>query len=341
MSRNEATANDAVYTLFDLISSHRITAAIYVAAKLGLADLLASGAKTAAELAHGAQANEAAVERLMRALVTLGICRIDDARFVLTEVGAHLAASSPRSLQSWALFEGEMLQPSWGGLIESVRTGKTRAELAGAASSFDLMSQDPIAIATFNAAMADIARLLTPVVAAYDFSAHTMLIDVGGGTGELLTAILRSYPNLRGAVFDLARCADAARRRVQDANLADRAQFIAGDFFQSVPDGADIMTLKSVIHDWDDARATQILRNCRRSLPDHGKIILVERVMPEMPAERPLDRASALSDLNMLRGPGGRERTEAEYRQLLTTAGFRPLRVIPAERYCLIEGMAA
>src|SRR6187549_1362466 len=218
MSRNEATANDAVYTLFDLISSHRITAAIYVAAKLGLADLLASGAKTAAELAHGAQANEAAVERLMRALVTLGICRIDDARFVLTEVGAHLAASSPRSLQSWALFEGEMLQPSWSGLIESVRTGKTRAELAGAASSFDLVSQDPIAIATFNAAMADIARLLTPAVAAYDFSAHTMLIDVGGGTGELLAAILRSYPNLRGAVFDLARCADAARRRVQDAN---------------------------------------------------------------------------------------------------------------------------
>jgi ubiquinone/menaquinone biosynthesis C-methylase UbiE len=167
-----------------------------------------------------------------------------------------------------------------------------------------------------------------------------MLIDVGGGTGELLTAILRSYPNLRGAVFDLARCADAARRRVQDANLADRAQFIAGDFFHSVPDGADIMTLKSVIHDWDDARAAQILRNCRRSLSDHGKIILVERVMPEMPAERRLDRASALSDLNMLRGPGGRERTETEYRQLLTTAGFRPLRVIPAERYCLIEGMA-
>jgi hypothetical protein len=340
MTESRAMTDDAAYALFDLISSHRITSAIYVTVKLGLADLLVAGPKTGAELAHATQADEAAIERLMRALVTLGICRIEGARFALTEVGTHLAASSPRSLQAWALFEAEMLQPSWGDLVESVRTGKTRAELAGAASSFDLMSRDPGAVATFNAAMADVARLLTPAVVAYDFSAHTMLIDVGGGTGELLVAILQSHPRLRGAIFDLARCADAAGRRIADRNLGDRAQFIAGDFFQSVPGGADILTLKSVIHDWDDARAAQILRNCRRALPAGGRILLVERVMPETPADRPLDRASALSDLNMLRGPGGRERTEAEYRRLLTVTGFHPLRVTAAQRYCLIEATA-
>ena len=333
-------ANDAVYALFDLISSHRVTSAIHVTVKLGLPDLLAAGPRAAAELAHATQADEGAIERLMRALVTIGICRMDVARFSLTDAGTHLAASSPRSLRAWALFEAEMLQPSWGGLVESVRTGKTRTELAGAASSFDLMARDAGAVATFNAAMADGARLLTPAVAAYDFSAHTMLIDVGGGTGELLVAILRSHPNLRGAIFDLARCADAASRRIEDSNLADRARFLAGDFFQSVPDGADILTLKSIIHDWDDARAGRILGNCRRALPDGGKLLLVERLMPEMADDRPLDRASALSDLNMLRGPGGRERTEAEYRGLLTAAHFRTLRVIAAERYCLIEAEA-
>ena len=334
-------SSEAAYTLFDLIMSHRVTTVIYVTAKLGLADALAEGPRTAAQLARGAGAHAPAVQRLLRALVTIGICQVDGDRFSLTAIGSNLAASSPTSLKAWAIFEGEVLQPAWQGLIVSVCTGRTRAELAGAESSFALMAQDQKAIATFNGAMADVARMLTPAVTAYDFSPHRRLMDVGGGTGELLTAILKAHPHLSGAVYDLARCARAANDQFRTASLLDRAEFITGDFFQSVPAGADIIALKSVIHDWDDARAVLILRNCRRALPDSGKIILIERIMPANPADRPLDRASALSDLNMLRGPGGRERTESEYVRLLTESGFRALRVLPAARYCLVEALAA
>jgi len=334
-------ASEPAYTLFDLITSHRITAAIYVAVKLGIADALAEGPKTAAELARRTEAHEPAIRRLLRALTTTGVCHSDGDRFTLTDVGANLATYAPRSLKAWAIFEGEMLQPAWDGLIESVRSGKTRAELAGATSRFDLMARDPKAVTTFNAAMADVARLLTPSVIAYDFGPYRRLIDVGGGTGELLVAMLQAHPHLIGAVFDLTRCADLALKQFKTAELGERAQFITGDFFQSVPAGADILTLKSVIHDWDDARAGLILRNCRRALPDIGKILLIERVMPDTPTDRPLDRASALSDLNMLRGPGGGERTESEYACLLTESGFRTLQVLPAERYCLIEAVAS
>lgn len=333
-------SNEAAYTLFDLISSHRVTSAIYVAVKLGLPDALAAGPKDAADLARITQADEQSIARLLRALVTIGVCRRDGGHFTLTDVGAHLATSAPCSLKAWATFEAEMLQPAWQGMIESVRTGKTRAELAGAASSFELMGRDPASVAIFNAAMADVARLVTPALAAYDFSAHKMIMDVGGGTGELLVAVLKAHPHLRGAVFDLARCADAAHGQLGAANLGARAQFIAGDFFQSIPAGADIITLKSVIHDWDDARAARILSNCRHALPHDGKILLIERVMPDSPSDRPLDRASALSDLNMMRGPGGGERTESEYVKLLTDSGFRAFHVRPAGRYCLIEAGA-
>ena len=235
-----------------------------------------------------------------------------------------------------------MLQPSWGGLIDSVHSGKTRAELAGVASSFDLMARDPHLVGTFNAAMRDLTRLTLPgVLAAYDFSGLSRLIDVGGGTGELLTAILLAYPALRGAVFDQAACAAGAIKRFHDAGINGRAEFIAGDFFKSIPGGADAFILKSTIHDWNDERGALILANCRKALTADGKLILVERIMPEAPADDADHRSSALSDLNMLRGPGGHERTAQEYGALLDAAGFRVARIIPAGRFSLIEALAA
>ena len=223
--------------LFDLITAHRITASLYAAAQLGLADALANGPCTAGELSVAVDAPEAALRRLLRVLVTIGVCRrVGAEQFELTQVGQHLAGSAPQSLKAWAIFEGEMLQPSWAGLIESIRSGKTRAELAGVASSFDLMARDLRNVETFNAAMRDLTRLTTPdVLAAYDFAGISRLIDVGGGTGELLTAILQAYPSLRGAVFDQAACASSAQTRFRDAGISDRAEFIAGDFFETIP----------------------------------------------------------------------------------------------------------
>ena len=180
-----------------------------------------------------------------------------------------------------------------------------------------------------------------------DYTGHfqnpglSRLIDVGGGTGELLAAVLLAYPSLRGAVLDQAACAAGAKKHFHDAGISDRAEFVAGDFFKTIPGGADALILKSTIHDWNDQRSACVLANCRKALPSTGKLILVERIMPEAPADDADPRASALSDLNMLRGPGGQERTAHEYAMLLNAAGFRIARIIPAGRFSLIEALAA
>src|SRR5687768_9191412 len=171
--------------------------------------------------------------------------------------------------------------------------------------------------------MADLTRLVTPdILSAYDFGRISHLMDVGGGSGELIGAVAKQYPRLRGTVLDLPRCAAAtANDHFQRMGVSDRASFLAGDFFKMVPAIADAIILKSVIHDWDDARSGAILKNCRQALPGHGTLLLVERIMPDSPTVRDEDKAHAMSDLNMLRGPGGLERTEKEYRHLLNENG--------------------
>ena len=218
-----------------------------------------------------------------------------------------------------------MLSKSWNGMLESVMTGKTAAQLLGFGSSFDLMARSPENVALFNAAMADLTRLVTPdILRAYDFSRVSHLMDVGGGSGELLGAIARQHPRIRGTVFDLVRCAGIASKHLHHIGVSDRVEFVAGDFFEAVPAVADTIILKSVIHDWDDARSIAILRNCRQALPQGGTLLLVERIMPESPTTADEDRAHALSDLNMLRGPGGLERTKDEYRRTAQRKRLRP-----------------
>jgi ubiquinone/menaquinone biosynthesis C-methylase UbiE len=325
--------------LFDLIQSHRITAAIYVAVKLGLAEALRDGPQTPGSLAKAMGADEGALGRLLTMLVTIGICsRAGDDRYGSTEVGACLDGAAEQSFKGWAIFEAEMLSKSWGGMLETVMTGKTSAQLQGFASSFDLMGQTPGNVDKFNAAMTELTRLVTPaVLRSYDFSGISHLMDVGGGSGELLGAIARQNPQLRGTVFDLPRCAETASKHLRQMGVSDRIAFVAGDFFQSIPAATDAIILKSVIHDWDDARSTSILRNCRQALPSGGKLLLVERLMPESPTTADEDRAHALSDLNMLRGPGGLERTERQYAELLAQNGFGLVAIYPAGRFNVIE----
>jgi hypothetical protein len=231
-----------------------------------------------------------------------------------------------------------MLSKSWNGMLESITTGKTAAEIQNVANSFDLMVRVPEYVGKFNAAMTELTRLVTPdVLRAYDFGAISHLMDVGGGSGELIGAVASKYPNIRGTVFDLPRCAEAANHHFNRLGIADRAAFLAGDFFQSIPSGADAIILKSVIHDWNDERCCIILQNCRQALAREETLLLVERSMPQSPGVSDADRAHALSDLNMLRGPGGRERTEKQYHRLLTESGFRPTSLHPAGRFNVIE----
>lgn len=331
--------SDPALKLLDLIQSHRVTAVIYVAAKLGIAEHLREGPRSLDELAKATGADKQALRRLATALLTVGICsRTGENRYSLTEMGAGLDGSAKRCFKGWAIFEGEMLSKSWNGMLESIMTGKTAAQLLGLSNSFDLMARSPENVGIFNAAMADLTRLVTSdVLRAYDFSRFSHLMDVGGGSGELVGAIAREYPQIRATVFDLPRCEETANNHLRRVGVSDRVDFLAGDFFETVPAIADAIVLKSVIHDWDDARSSSILRNCHQALPVEGTLILVERIMPETPTVAGEDKAHAMSDLNMLRGPGGLERTEKEYHRLLNENGFRPMSIYPAGRFSVIE----
>ena len=325
--------------LFDLIQSHRVTAVIHVAVNLGIAELLRDGPQTLGQLAKATGADERSLGRLLTALSTIGICsRTGDGSYALTEVGTCLDGEAEQSFKAWAIFEAEMLSPRWSGMLESVMTGKTAAELQGFASSFELMGRTPENVEKFNAAMAELTRLVTPdILRSYDFSGISHLMDIGGGSGELLGAIAQQNGKMRGTVFDLPRCAEAANSHLLQIGIGDRVEFVAGDFFKLVPAIADAIILKSVIHDWNDERSITILRNCHQALPSGGKLLLVERLMPESPDMADDDKAHAMSDLNMLRGPGGCERTEGQYRELLEQSGFRLATVYPAGRFNVIE----
>jgi hypothetical protein len=329
--------------LFDLIQSHRVTAVIHVAAKLGLAELLRDGPRPLGELAKATGADERALGRLLTALSTIGLCsRTGEGGYALTEMGAGLDGEAAQSFKGWAIFEAEMLSKTWSGMLETVMTGKTAAELQGFASSFEMMGRSPELVDKFNVAMTELTRLVTPdILRSYDFSGISHLMDVGGGSGELLGAIAQQNRNLRGTVFDLPRCAEAASAHLRQIGVSDRVEFVAGDFFKSVPAIADAIILKSIIHDWNDARSISILRNCREALPGGGKLLLVERLMPEKPSATDEDKAHAMSDLNMMRGPGGCERTEGQYRELIEQSGFALAAVHPAGRFNVIEARPA
>jgi SAM-dependent methyltransferase len=334
--------DSAAIRLFDLIQSHRVTTVIYVAAKLGIADLLRDGPLSLDQLATATGSQHGALGRLLAALSAVGICaRTAPDAYSLTEVGLALDGSADRSLKAWAIFEGEMLSKSWSGMLETIMTGKTAAELQGLDSSFELMSRSPESIGIFNAAMADLTRLVTPdILHAFDFSQISHLMDVGGGTGELLGAIAKQYPNIRGIVFDLPRCKRTAQEHLQRLGVSDRAMFVSGNFFDPIPSIADAIILKSVIHDWNDEHSSRIFRNCHRALPRDGTLLLVERVLPEMPTDSDVDKAHIMSDLNMLRGPGGLERSERQYRLLLEQTGFCQKSLVSAGLFSVIEARA-
>ena len=333
MSSAQASAK-----LWDLIQSQRVTAVIYVAAKLGIAELLREGPRSIGELAGATGADKQALGRLLTALSTVGICTLAADRYALTETGACLDGAATQSLKNWAIFEGQMLARSWTGLLDSIMTGKTAAQLLGFDNSFELMAHSPENVGIFNAAMVEGTRLAMPdILRAYNFGEISHLMDVGGGSGEFLGAVAQQYPHIRGTIFDLPRCAESATRHLTQTGLSDRVKFLAGDFFKTVPSIADAIVMKSVIHDWSDERSLAILRNCRRALSRDGVLLLVERIMPEIPSVSDEHRAQALSDLNMLRGPGGLERTERKYGWLLRESGLVHTTTYPAGRFSVIE----
>lgn len=319
--------------LLHLITGYWISQAISVAAELGLADLLGKRGRPVDALAHEAGANADALYRLLRALAAAGVfAEVAPREFALTPMGALLKRDMPGNLRDFARLQADGWHwRAWGTLADSVRSGRPARfdpDSAGAATEncFDYLARHRESAAIFNAAMTGYtAQVHAAVSEAYDFSATRVLMDVGGGQGTLLAAVLGDYPRLRGLLFDRESVVAAAGAVFAQHGVADRAQAIGGDFFDALPRGADTALLCAVIHDWDDAPAAAILHRVAEALPAGGCILIVENVIPEDNEAHP----GKLIDLEMLLLTGGRERTHREFEALLERVGLRIGRVLP------------
>jgi hypothetical protein len=291
-----------------------------VAARLGLADELAGGPRSAAELAAATGARPEPVRRILRGLAAEGVLAEEDGRFALTELGGALRSDAPDSLRGAAIARGELYYGAVGQLIDAVRGDGVPFERAHGETFFEYLAERPDEAVRFHRSMADRSRReAAAVVAAYDFTRFARLVDVGGGNGILLAAILAAAPQLRGLLFDRPE----ALERVQ---AADRMELVAGDFFEAVPAGGDAYLLSRVIHDWEDEAARAILAGCHAAMAPGTTLLLVEAVLPERAADVP---PAIRMDLHMLVLFDGRERTATEYEALLEATGFRLARVMP------------
>ncbi len=308
-----------------LIDANWTTQAIAASVRLGLPDLLVDEAQTAEALASQASCHLPSLLRLLRALTSISVLSEDeDGRFALTETGRLLGTDVPGSMAAWAELCGTSSWVAWGRLDECVRSGLSARKQSSGAGGFDHLAKNDAAALLFNRAMVGLSRPVAASVAAeVDFSGVVRVVDVGGGFGELIAAVLCVHPRLKGVLFDMAHAIGRAHDSLAASNVADRCELVAGDFFNAVPAGADAYLLKSVLHDWDDEQCTAILANCAKAMPPHARLLIVERLMPERFADSPHDRGIARGDLNMLVAQDGRERTLEQYRLLLGAAGLR------------------
>jgi sulfur carrier protein ThiS len=315
-------------TMLDLLMGGWMTQAVCAAAQLRIADALRKGPLSAEAIAVKVGANADAVQRLMRLLASHGIFRQQrDGRFALTAMAESLRSDSPTSVRGFALFVGSpQHREHWSRLLDSVKSGEVSVPLVRGMPFFDYLQQDRAFGEIFDQAMTSVSDLAkVPVVAAYDFARFGTIVDVGGGNGRLLSAILQGAPATRGVLFDLPAVTAGAPLVLKGSGVTARCRIESGSFFDAVPAGGDAYLLKHIIHDWEESKALAILRNVRNAIGADGTLLLVEMVLPEGNAPH----VGKLLDMEMLLSVGGRERTAKEYAQLLAAAGFRQARVVP------------
>ena len=332
------SSEDPGWQLIRLMDGFVATQLVYVAAKLGLAESFAEGPRSAAELATAVGADRQALARVLRGLAAIGIVtETDDCRFALTELGRAL-----EPLRGMAMVRGDLYYGAAAGLLDAVRDGGVAFDRVYGEPFFDHLAGHPELEATFQASMAGRSEQeARDVVAAYDFAGLDTLVDVGGGHGVLLAAILAANPRLHGILLDRGTVIAGAQTRLRAAGVSDRSECLPGDFFARVPPGADAYLLSRVLHDWSDGDAGRILRTCRRATPDHGRLLVVDAILPERAADGPF---AVGMDLHMLLLFGARERTAAELDALLREAGFAVSRTVLTEspaRLGVIEAVPA
>jgi hypothetical protein len=306
-----------------MITGYWISQAIYAAAKFGIADHLKDGPKTVGELAGATSTNPDALYRLLRALASVGIFAEDESRrFSLTPLAELLRSDVAGSKRALALMCGDEQFRAWAEIDYSVRTGKMAFDKVFGKPIFDYLGEHPDKARIFDLAMVGDA-----IVNAYDFSGIGVVADIGGGNGSQIAEILKKHIRMKGILFDLPHVIERAKERLHASGLLDRCKLISGSFFDAVPEGADAYILRHIIHDWDEEKCLTILRNCHRAMSPANKLLVIESVIP--PGNDPFH--GKFADLHMLLIPGGKERTENEYRTLFEQAGFELTRIVPTD----------
>lgn len=328
--------------LMQMAGAFRLSQVLYVTARLGLADLLKDGPKRSDELAAACGASPDALYRLLRALLSLGILAQDNqGRFTVTPSGAYLQTDHPASVLPYILFIARQDNwQVWGNFFYSVNTGETAFRHIFGMDVFEYASQNPEFGRIFNNGMAGMTISMSQdLLAAYDFSQFKRVVDVGGGNGSLLAALLKANPTLQGVSFDLSPVAAHASQLLAEAGLAGRSEVVGGDFFKAVPTGGEAYILKLILHDWDNDKATHILKSCYQAMDEKARLLVIDVCLPEQVEASEVHLTKIMFDLQMLTLTGGQERTETEFRQLFEAAGFRLVRVIPLPtRWSIIEG---
>jgi ubiquinone/menaquinone biosynthesis C-methylase UbiE len=322
--------------LAQMITSYWTSQSIHVAAKLKLADLIHAGPKTGAELAAATKTQPQALYRLLRALASAEIFREEaGGKFHMTDK-ADLLRDAHGSMWAVAMMMGDEHFRSWGDLLYSVQTGKPAFDHIFGKPVFEWLSQHAEEAKIFDAAMTGFHGPETQaMIDAYDYTGINTLVDIGGGNGTVLTAVLQKNPTMEAILYDLPGVIERAKKNLADAGLSSRCKTMAGSFFDSVPVGGDAYQMRHIIHDWTDEQCDTILRNVRRVIPKHGRLLVIEMVIK--PGNEP--QPAKWLDLNMLVLPGGRERTEAEYRDMYAKADFRLERIVPTPtEVSVIEG---
>jgi SAM-dependent methyltransferase len=334
------TADDtpAPYEFFRMVNSYQVPQAIYVATKLGIADLLAAGPKTIDELAGATATDPHALRLLLYALSSVNMFAEEaDGRFSPTPLASYLRSDAPYSQRGWALGQGETGYAAWAQLLHTVTTGQPAFERIFGAGYYEYMARHPEAAAEWDRSMDQTARdWLHSLTAIYDFTPIGTIVDVGGGHGTVIAGILKDIPTARGILFDLPHVVAGAGPLLAAAGVAERCEVVGGDMFAAVPRGGDAYIIARVLFNWDDERALALLTSCRRAMGTHARLLVIDVV--DADADKP--RFAAFGDLNLLLLFGGRQRTESEFRTLFQAAGYAIAQILPTQsQFKLVVGM--
>lgn len=315
---------------------------VYVMARLGIADVLGDEQMTVAEISSVAGGQPDMMRRLLRGLAGFGLVELEpDDRVSLTEMGGLLASAQHGSMRSVALHVGGTMSRAWAELEHGIRTGRAPFHAAHGESFFDHLRNHPAAGAAFDEMMTQASRrVISEAVSAWNFQSASHVLDVGGGRGHFVAAVLNAHTDLQGAVFDMTEACPGARKLIGEKGLANRCEVIGGSFFEVVPPGYDVHLLKWILHDWNDASCHRILKTCRAALPETGRLLVIERLLPDaIAANGSLHPVVAMDLIMLVNFADARERTIAEYDQLLTTSGFAIHRIIelPSSGFSILD----